>query len=419
MGVEKSVRVGDEHGRPFIRVDKPWLDLVANRETPLNLSLHLDAPGSDYFLVIDLYSADCLTHPEGHVGWWKCDLDEISQVPVLLTKAREGVTVSFPRFKGPIEQWVNRDMISGLHEQVLLLHVVLRSSENEAIVFEQVVPVYNSPESLAQAQERCSRLHEDFLSLPDFAVPWFLWPKDVRVHLVTVSFQEYDAVSAFVMGVWGLLVSNNVPCTIYSLHCDHDLRDFVMPVPDLLASVQERDVVFFNFSIHDPYMEAISALPCRKILYFHGITPPRALQAFDPELARVCEIAYEQLPIIGRFPKLMANSHGSASVLRSHLVLSDEMTGGRHAQSDQANGSISVCPPFVAPHRLIRVDAERLELPDRSTKLLYVGRLAPHKKIEDLFATFQEYVRIDPDSCLLLTGSLLSVGYGFLSPIPS
>jgi len=412
MGVEKSVRVGDEHGRPFIRVDKPWLDLVARRETPLNLSLHLDAPGSDYFLVIDLYSAACRTHPEGHVGWWKRDLDETLQVPVLLTKANEGVTVSFPKFKGTIEQWVNRDMISGLHEQTLLLHVVLRSSENEAILFEQLVPVYNSRESLAQAQERCTRLHEDYSSLRDFAVPWFLWPKDVRVHLVTVSFQEFDAVSAFVMGVWGLLVSNNVPCTIYSLHCDHDLRDFVMPVPDLLASVQERDVVFFNFSIHDPYMEAISALPCRKMLYFHGITPPRALQAFDPELARLCEMAYEQLHIVSRFPKFLANSHGSASVLQAHLAPPEGRTEGCNAQSDQAGCSVSVCPPFVAPHRLIRMDSEPVELPECGTKLLYVGRLAPHKKIEDLMATFKEYVKLDPDSCLLLAGSLLSAGYG-------
>jgi hypothetical protein len=245
-----------------------------------------------------------------------------------------------------------------------LLHVVLRSSENEAIAFEQVVPVYNSPESLAQAQERCARLHENFSSLRDFVVPWFQWPKDVRVHLVTVSFQEYDAVSAFVMGVWGLLVSNNVPCTIYSLHCNHNLRDFVMPVPELLASVQERDVVFFNFSIHDPYMEAISALPCRKMLYFHGITPPRAVQAFDPELARVCEMAYEQFRFVSRFPKLLANSHGSASVLQAHLALPERQTEGCDAQSDQAGCSISACPPFVAPHRLVQMDSESAELPE-------------------------------------------------------
>jgi glycosyltransferase involved in cell wall biosynthesis len=176
--------------------------------------------------------------------------------------------------------------------------------------------------------------------------------------------------------------------------------------------VEQRDVVFFNFSIHDPYMEAISALPCRKVLYFHGITPPKALQAFDPELARLCEMAYQQLRIVDKFLKLLANSHGSASVLQAHLRQSERVTQRSDVHSDQAGCSISVCPPFVAPHRLVRTDSESVELPEFSTKLLYVGRLAPHKKIEDLIATFREYVRIDPDSCLLLAGSLLSAGYG-------
>jgi glycosyltransferase involved in cell wall biosynthesis len=412
MGVHTSVRVVKEHGRPFIRVDKRWLDLVDSPETLLNLSLHLDTSASDYFLVIDLYSADRHVHPEGHVGWWKRDLDETSQVQVLLTKTAEGITVSFPSFKGRIEQWVNRETISGLREQVLLLHAVLRSSDNEAIVVEQIVPVYNSQNSLERAQQRCSQLYEDFSSLPDSAVPWFMWPKDRRVHLVTVSFREHDAVSTFVMEVWGLLTSHKVPCTIYSLHCDHDLRGFVRHVPDLLASVDERDVVFFNFSIHDPYMEVISALPCRKMLYFHGITPPGALQAFDPELARLCEMAHEQLDIVGRFPKILANSHESAAVMQARTAVPEDLTKSCYAQNDQTGQSVSVCPPFVTLHRLAGIDSESMELPECGTKLLHVGRLAPHKKIEDLIAIFQEYIRTDPDSCLLFAGSLLSAGYG-------
>ncbi|HTY22615.1 MAG TPA: glycosyltransferase family 4 protein [Desulfomonilaceae bacterium] len=396
---------------PFIRVDKLWLDLIASRETQLNLSLHLQSPASDYFLVIDIYSAGCSRHPEGHVGWWRRELDDAMQVPVLLTKAEEGVKVSFPKFRGSTEQWVNRDIISGLDESVLLLHVVLRSKENGAIVFDEVVPAYNSPESLVQAQDKCSRLHQGLPAARNFAVPRFLWPKDVPVHLATVSFQEHDAVSAFVLDVWRLLICNNVSSNIYSLHCDHDLRGFVRTIPDLLESVAEGDVVFFNFSIHDPYMEAISELPCRKILYFHGITPPRALQAFDPELARLCEMAYEQLRIVGRFPKLLANSRESASVLRSYLEASEALTG-KGTYGDRAGDSISVCPPFVQLQSLVKEDSEPVDLPECGTKLLYVGRLAPHKKIEDLIATFQEYVIIDPDSCLLLVGSLLSAGYG-------
>jgi glycosyltransferase involved in cell wall biosynthesis len=55
---------------------------------------------------------------------------------------------------------------------------------------------------------------------------------------------------------------------------------------------------------------------------------------------------------------------------------------------------------------------EEIVLPPCRTRLLYVGRLAPHKKIEDLIALFAEYHRIDPDSALLLAGSPVPVSYG-------
>jgi len=47
--------------------------------------------------------------------------------------------------------------------------------------------------------------------------------------------------------------------------------------------------------------------------------------------------------------------------------------------------------------------------------LLYVGRVAPHKRIEDLFALFDRYRVLNPDSALLVVGGARFDGYlGFL-----
>jgi glycosyltransferase involved in cell wall biosynthesis len=61
------------------------------------------------------------------------------------------------------------------------------------------------------------------------------------------------------------------------------------------------------------------------------------------------------------------------------------------------------------------VTPEPIDLPPQATRLLYVGRIAPHKRIEDLFALFECYHALDPDSALLIVGAARFEGYaGFL-----
>jgi glycosyltransferase involved in cell wall biosynthesis len=68
-------------------------------------------------------------------------------------------------------------------------------------------------------------------------------------------------------------------------------------------------------------------------------------------------------------------------------------------------GKVSVCPPVVGMLRLRETAPEPLDLQLPSVRLLYVGRIAPHKKVEDLLALFHEYQRREPDSCLFLVGA--------------
>jgi glycosyltransferase involved in cell wall biosynthesis len=67
---------------------------------------------------------------------------------------------------------------------------------------------------------------------------------------------------------------------------------------------------------------------------------------------------------------------------------------------------------MLGVHRWDYLVPEDMVLPPCRTRLLYVGRLAPHKKIEDLIALFTEYHQIEPECALLLAGTPGPPSYG-------
>jgi len=72
-------------------------------------------------------------------------------------------------------------------------------------------------------------------------------------------------------------------------HFDLALNDIVHPLERLPLDVGKTDHVLYFFSIFDRHLKDVLALPAaRKIAYFHGITPPKLLQVFDPELSVAC-----------------------------------------------------------------------------------------------------------------------------------
>ncbi len=254
---------------------------------------------------------------------------------------------------------------------------------------------------------------QEFFPAVRGAVPWFCWPKDTKVHIVTVSLALNDAIGNFVFSFAGLLTTHRVPCAVYADGCASELRSRVGTIAQLLESVKLTDVVFFNFSIYDPNLDSILAIPAKKICYYHNITPKAFFSSFDPLLAAQCDAGRNQLPKVASFDKLMANSKLSAGEL--HSVLSDI---GAERSQETPRGShtllenVSVCPPVIDVKKWDRITDEDISCPEDGAVLLYVGRIAAHKKVEDVIALFDEYKKLESESSLVIVGTIPSHGYG-------
>lgn len=155
---------------------------------------------------------------------------------------------------------------------------------------------------------------------------------------------------------------------------------------------QAGDTVIFHYSITSPATAAFRSSPGRKIVIYHNITPPEFFAPFDPNVANQLTAARQELKdILALASDVWADSSFNA----------DELKGlGFH--------NAKVFPLLFSPAGLdVPPDPAilaKFAVPMKN--ILFVGRIAPNKCIEDLITAFAWFHKnIEPQSRLLIVGS--------------
>lgn len=171
----------------------------------------------------------------------------------------------------------------------------------------------------------------------------------------------------------------------------------VHPIESLFDDVTSDDLLFVSYSIFDPYLERLLALPCRKICYFHGVTDPALLREFEPVTAGYCEQALAQLPQLAKFDTVVANSAYVARGLADHVDVSD----------------IVVIPPVFTNLPTFRYNRAVLH-PHTGFNMLVLGRVVPHKRVEDAIEVLARVVADGVDATMTIVGSMPNYEYSKL-----
>ena len=149
-------------------------------------------------------------------------------------------------------------------------------------------------------------------------------------------------------------------------------------------------VVHFSWAIR--FYDWLRGLSCRKVLVYHNITPPEYFVGINKELVESCYLGRREL---------------TAYAARCELAVGDsefnraELEGLGFAPT----GVLPVVPDFS------HLDGEpeaftAREFDDDWTNVLFVGRVIPNKRFEDLIRIFDVYKReFNPRTRLLLVGS--------------
>jgi glycosyltransferase involved in cell wall biosynthesis len=150
-------------------------------------------------------------------------------------------------------------------------------------------------------------------------------------------------------------------------------------------------VCLFHFSIGSAASRLIFSAPDRLVSIYHNITPAEYFLGFHPHLAGLCYHGRRELQAFAPRTEL---GLGDSEFNRQELVAAGyPHTGVLPIVLDLASYAGPVSP---LPARLYR---------DGRHNILFVGRIIPNKKIDDLIRVFAVYQRyLDPRSRLLLVG---------------
>jgi glycosyltransferase involved in cell wall biosynthesis len=153
------------------------------------------------------------------------------------------------------------------------------------------------------------------------------------------------------------------------------------------------DVAIHHYSILSPATDAWRAARGRKVLWYHHLTPGSFFAPFDPPLAARLERARAE--------------RGALACAADHVVAVSRFNA---ADLRDAGGPEATVFPLASasdPPETPDPDPRILErFSDPLTTILFVGRMAPNKGVEDLIEAFAWYhERIDPFSRLVLVGS--------------
>jgi glycosyltransferase involved in cell wall biosynthesis len=161
------------------------------------------------------------------------------------------------------------------------------------------------------------------------------------------------------------------------------------------------DLLIYHHSIGlEEAVDLYERLPCRKIIKYHNVTPPKFFQSINKEVARACQAGIDQLE------RLLPGASA---------VWADSDFNGRDLRSRHPAQPYAVLPPFNQVDELIDADPELTAVglhDDWLTNILVVGRIVPNKNILLAVDAFAEYqARFDRHSRLILVGDVAQNRY--------
>ena len=153
------------------------------------------------------------------------------------------------------------------------------------------------------------------------------------------------------------------------------------------------DVVILHFALPSPLTDALIRHSGRRAILYHNITPAEFFTDYDAEMARICRVGRDQLrQLVGHVDLALADSEFNCDELRR-----------------EGFARTGVMPIFMnmARYREAPSRVMRRALADGRTNVLFVGRVAPNKRHDDLIRIASYWKRfIGPELRLLLVGKL-------------
>lgn len=215
-----------------------------------------------------------------------------------------------------------------------------------------------------------------------------------RIIQLVSSLNYGDAVGNEVIAFKRTLQEQGYMTEIYTNNIHKKIPPDTAKLYKDMPPLRENDLVIYHFASECDISKDLKNFPCKIILRYHNVTPPEFFHGYDANAE-----------------KATANGLRQVKEIRPYI---DFCLPVSKFNMDDLKAMGYTCPMEVLPI-LIRFDDYAQE-PDQSvidkysaderTNLLFVGRMAPNKKVEDVVSAFSVYKELyDKTARLFLVGS--------------
>ncbi len=187
-----------------------------------------------------------------------------------------------------------------------------------------------------------------------------------------------DAVGDNARTMRDLLRTKGHTSDLYALTIDDDLVGDVRPFDD--SDARRGDVTVLHFAVPSPMTAAFAALPRGRVLQYHNVTPAHFFAPYDPDIFSIASVGRVEL----------------ASLVGSVDLALGVSEYNRRELDQLGFDTTGVLPIAVDTDRITRSPrrpALETILGDELANILFVGRIAPNKRIEDHIRLAELYKR--------------------------
>jgi glycosyltransferase involved in cell wall biosynthesis len=216
----------------------------------------------------------------------------------------------------------------------------------------------------------------------------------IAVHQVLTSVGYGVAIGHVVLGIQRVLRAAGYESEIFVEAVDPRLEEVTRDYLELPRASHPDNILIHHFSIGSRASRLAYALPDRMILVYHNITPPKYFVDVHQVLVQQCFLGRREL---GLFASRCDLALGDSEFNRQEL----------EAAGFPRTDVLPVIPDFS--HLAVPPDDVNAKwFDDHRVNLLFVGRVIPSKRIDDVIRWFHAYKKcFNPRSRLLLAGSHL------------
>lgn len=216
----------------------------------------------------------------------------------------------------------------------------------------------------------------------------------MRIIQIMPTVSYGDAVGNDARAICRVIGEMGYDSAIYAENIDTRLSDSNIKKIKKLPSLKDDDIIIFNHSTGTELCYKLPELGGRKMMIYHNITPPCFFEKYSEASRRLTEYGYEGTRYLSdKIDYVMADSQYNAD---------DLVNMGYKCPIDVR----PILIPFDDYKKKPTAEITKKFSNDGYVNIVFVGRVAPNKKHEDIIAAFAYYKKhINYKSRLILVGS--------------